>query len=71
MRRKLLLICTIVGFAIVNLVTALSANLYLSLAIRFAARLFGGVVWSTLAGYTVRMSPRHLSGRAIAFRLIS
>lgn len=44
MRRRPLLLCTIVGFAIVNLVTALSANLYLSLAIRFAAGLFGGVV---------------------------
>lgn len=33
---------------------------------RFVAGIFGGVVWSLLAGYAIRMTPPHLSGRAIA-----
>lgn len=38
----------------------------MSLVARFFAGVFGGIVWSLLAGYAVRMSPSHLSGRAIA-----
>lgn len=65
MRRRLLL-SAICGFAIVNLVTALSHDYLVSLATRFFAGVFGGIVWSLLAGYAVRMSPAHLGGRAIA-----
>ncbi|WP_246886825.1 MFS transporter, partial [Pseudomonas chlororaphis] len=50
----------------VNLVTALSDSYAVSLAARFFAGVFGGIVWSLLAGYAVRLSPPHLSGRAIA-----
>ncbi|KAA9001915.1 MFS transporter [Affinibrenneria salicis] len=66
MRRRPLLLIAMLGFAVVNLVTALSASYSLSLAARFFAGVFGGIVWSLLAGYAVRMSPSHLSGRAIA-----
>ncbi len=66
MRRKPLMLAAIAGFAIVNLITALSTNYPISLMARFAAGVFGGVVWSLLAGYAVRMTPQHLSGRAIA-----
>lgn len=65
MRRRLLL-SAICGFAIVNLVTTLSHDYHVSLATRFFAGVFGGIVWSLLAGYAVRMSPAHLGGRAIA-----
>ncbi|MDC9821818.1 MFS transporter [Pectobacterium polonicum] len=54
MRRKPLLLVVISGFAIVNAVTAVSDNYVLSLAARFVAGLFGGVVWSMLAGYASR-----------------
>lgn len=66
MRRRPLLILAIGGFAVVNLVTALSNDYTVSLLARFFAGVFGGVVWSLLAGYAVRMTPSHLSGRAIA-----
>ncbi len=66
MRRRPLLLSAIGGFAIVNLVTALSHDYHVSLATRFFAGVFGGIVWSLLAGYAVRMSPAHLGGRAIA-----
>lgn len=60
MRRRPLLLSAICGFAIVNLVTALSHDYHVSLATRFFAGVFGGIVWSLLAGYAVRMSPAHL-----------
>lgn len=66
MRRRPLLLIAIAGFAMVNLVTALSDSYAVSLAARFFAGVFGGIVWSLLAGYAVRLSPPHLSGRAIA-----
>ncbi|WP_335673749.1 MFS transporter [Xenorhabdus hominickii] len=66
MRRRPLLLIAIFGFAVVNLITALSNNYNVSLIARFFAGVFGGIVWSLLAGYAVRMSPSHLSGRAIA-----
>lgn len=66
MRRRPLLLVAISGFAVVNLITALSSDYAVSLVARFFAGVFGGIVWSLLAGYAVRMSPAHLSGRAIA-----
>jgi predicted MFS family arabinose efflux permease len=66
MRRRPLLLTAIFGFALVNLVTALSDSYGISLVARFFAGVFGGIVWTLLAGYAVRMSPSHLSGRAIA-----
>lgn len=66
MRRRPLLVTAIAGFAVVNLTTALSGDYVISLVARFVAGIFGGVVWSLLAGYAVRMTPPHLSGRAIA-----
>lgn len=65
-RRRPLLLIAIAGFAVVNLMTALSGHYMVSLVARFFAGVFGGVLWSLLAGYAVRMSPPHLSGRAIA-----
>ena len=66
MRRRPLLLTAIFGFAAVNLVTSLSDSYGVSLVARFFAGVFGGIVWSLLAGYAMRMSPSHLSGRAIA-----
>ncbi|XKU39648.1 MFS transporter [Pseudomonas [fluorescens] ATCC 17400] len=66
MRRRPLLLVAIFGFSVVNLVTALSDSYSVSLVARFFAGVFGGIVWSLLAGYAVRISPSHLSGRAIA-----
>lgn len=65
-RRRPLMLIAIGGFAVVNLVTALSDNFNISLVARFFAGIFGGIVWSLLAGYAVRISPSQLSGRAIA-----
>jgi hypothetical protein len=66
MRRQRLLVAAIAGSAVVNLITAVSGDYQISLGARFVAGVFGGVVWSLLAGYAVRMTPPHLHGRAIA-----
>ncbi|MFC4845459.1 MFS transporter [Hephaestia sp. GCM10023244] len=66
LRRKPLLLFLIGAFAAVNLVTALSGNIYVILVARFVAGLLGGTVWSMLASYAVRMAPAGMGGRAIA-----
>lgn len=65
-RRKPLLMTAIVGFVIVNTITALSTSYALTLTARFFAGVFAGVVWALMAGYAARMAPTHLQGRAIA-----
>ncbi len=70
MRRKPLLLFAIVGFAIVNTVTALSTSYALTFAARFFAGVFAGLLWALLAGYAARMAPPHLSGRAIAVAML-
>jgi predicted MFS family arabinose efflux permease len=65
-RRKRLLLATIAGFALVNGVTALSTSYLLTIAARFVAGVFAGMLWALLAGYAVRMvAPQH-KGRAMA-----
>jgi predicted MFS family arabinose efflux permease len=70
MRRRPLLLIAIVGFAIVNTVTAVSTNYVLTLGARFAAGVFAGLLWALLAGYAGRMVPEHLRGRAIAVAMV-
>jgi predicted MFS family arabinose efflux permease len=70
MRRKPLLLTAIGGFVVVNTVTALSTNYALTLAARFVAGVFAGLLWALLAGYASRMAPAHLRGRAIAVSMM-
>lgn len=66
LRRRPVLLVAIGGFAVVNTVTALSADYALTLAARFLAGVFAGLLWSLAAGYAARMVAPHLQGRAIA-----
>jgi len=66
MRRRSLLLTSILGCATVNLATVLSTHYTTSSVARFFCGVFGGTVWSLLTGYAVRISPTHLRGRAIA-----
>ncbi|MDN8600275.1 MFS transporter [Citrobacter sp. S2-9] len=70
MRRKPLLLTAIIGFAIVNTITAFSHNYTLILVVRFLGGIFAGLVWSLAAGFAIRMSPSHLAGRAIAIAML-
>lgn len=68
-RRRLLLL-TLCGFAVVNTVTALSSTYSLTLAARFFAGVFAGLLWALLAGYAARMVPTAQQGRAIAVAMV-
>jgi len=66
MRRRSLLLFAISGFAVANIVTAVSRDYLLTLAARFGAGMSAGLLWALLAGYAARMAPPHLTGRAVA-----
>ncbi|TBU72217.1 MFS transporter [Phytopseudomonas daroniae] len=69
-RRRPLLLTAIGGFAVVNLVTALSSHYPLTLVARFFAGVFAGLLWALVAGYAARMVASHLQGRAIAVAMV-
>jgi predicted MFS family arabinose efflux permease len=57
------------GFAVVNVVTALSSSYQLTIVVRVVGGLLGGVVWSMLASYAARIVRADQRGRAIAIAL--
>lgn len=69
-RRRPLLLIAIGGFAVVNLITALSSHYPLTLAARFFAGVFAGLLWALVAGHAARMVVPHLQGRAIAVAMV-
>ena len=70
MRRRPLLLMAVIGFAIANTVTAISADYVLTMLARFIAGVSAGLLWALLAGYAARMVPDHMKGRAIAVAMI-
>lgn len=70
MRRRPLLLLAIIGFALANTVTAVSADYTLTMLARFIAGVSAGLLWALLAGYAGRMVPDHMKGRAIAIAMI-
>nr|WP_285292879.1 MFS transporter [Aureimonas altamirensis] len=69
-RRRPLLVIAIGGFAVVNLVTALSTSYALTMGARFVAGIFAGLLWALAAGYAVRMVPEHLKGRSMTIAML-
>ncbi|MEI7143585.1 MFS transporter [Pectobacterium brasiliense] len=69
-RRRLLLLVAISGFAIANAITAFSGSYVLTMAARFLAGVSAGLLWALLAGYAARMVPEHQKGRAIAIAMV-
>ena len=49
-RRRPLLLIAIAGFAVVNLITAVSSNYGLTIGARFLAGVFAGLLWALVAG---------------------
>lgn len=68
-RRRPLLLGAIIGFAIANLITALTSSFIVAMAARFVGGVSAGLLWALLAGYAVRMAPSRLSGRAMAIAM--
>lgn len=64
--RKPLLLIGIAGLLVANTVTAFSDSVPLSLATRFLAGAFSGVLWGMLATYGRRISPTASAGRSLA-----
>ncbi|MPT48550.1 MAG: MFS transporter [Sphingobium sp.] len=69
-RRKPLLLCAIAGFAIVNMLTAVTESLAIMLLARFFAGVSAGLLWAMIAGYAARMVTDQLKGRAITIAMI-
>lgn len=69
-RRRPLLLAAIAGFVLANSVTALSTSFMLTLLARLVAGVSAGLLWALVAGYAVRMVPKHLKGRAIAVAMV-
>lgn len=69
-RRRPLLMLAIGGFAVVNTITALSHSYPLTLAARFFAGVFAGLLWALVAGHAGRMVPPSMQGRAIAVAML-
>nr|WP_282189409.1 MFS transporter [Azospirillum endophyticum] len=68
-RRRPLLLGAIFGFAVANLITALTTSFIVALVARFVGGVSAGLLWALLAGYAVRMAPPHLAGRAMAIAM--
>ncbi len=66
MRRKPVFLVGILGFLVVNTVTAFSTTIVVSLIMRVLAGAFSGLLWGMLAGYARRITAPSLAGRALA-----
>ena len=65
-RRKPLFLIGIAAFLLANTAAAVSPHIGFSLAARFVAGGLSGMLWGMLAGYTVRITPPALAGRALS-----
>ena len=65
-RRKPLFLIGITAFLLANTAVAVSPDIAFSLAARFVAGGLSGMLWGMLAGYTVRITPPALAGRALS-----
>ncbi len=63
--RKLLLLLLLAGFAVSNLVVAVSTSYGVIVASRILGGLCAGVMWPMIAAYGTRLVPENMHGRAI------
>jgi predicted MFS family arabinose efflux permease len=64
--RRAVLIGALAGFALCDAATAVSRSYLLTFAVRLAAGVMGGTLWSLLAGCAARLVPEERRGRPIA-----
>ena len=70
LRRKPVFVVGILGFLAANVITVFSSEIALSLAARFVAGAFSGLLWAMTAGYARRITPPAYAGRALAIASI-
>ncbi|OXS96483.1 hypothetical protein B7H01_05350 [Pandoraea apista] len=68
--RRTVLVVALLGFAVCNAVTAVSADFTLTLAARFVVGLATGLTWSEIATYARRLVSPSRQGRALAFAML-
>ncbi|MEV0057180.1 MFS transporter [Saccharopolyspora shandongensis] len=68
--RRALLLGLILGFAVVNGITAISPWYPLTLVARVLAGAVSGVMWAMIAGYAMRIVPAERAGRALAIAMV-
>ncbi|MEX0171393.1 MFS transporter [Streptomyces sp. LMG1-1-1.1] len=66
--RRTLLVALLLGFAVTNAATAVSADFTLTLVARIVSGVFAGLLWAMVPAYAARLAPQH-SGKAIATAL--
>lgn len=64
--RKVLLLIAVVGFLIMNTLTALVSSMSVILVARFGAGVAAGVSWGLLTGFTLRFATPSSQGKALA-----
>lgn len=69
-RRRSVLLLTLAGFLVANLVTAVSSSVTLIMVARLFAGASAGLAWSLLAGYARRMVAVHQQGQAMAIAMV-
>jgi len=66
LRRKPLLVGTVIGLVLANTVTVFAGDVVVALVSRFVAGAFCGVIWGMLAAYGRRISPPDRGGLALS-----
>lgn len=69
-RRRNVLLLTIAGFLVFNMITAHSSSFWLTMSARFCVGAAAGLGWSLLAGYARRMVAVHQQGQALAIAMV-
>ncbi|MFD5569549.1 MFS transporter [Streptomyces cadmiisoli] len=67
--RRHVLLLAVGTVAVANVLTAISSDYALTLAVRFVAGLGTGLIWPLLGGYAARLAPEGQQGRAISIAL--
>ena len=68
--RKPLLVALVLGFALVNGVTAIADSYALILIARVFGGMLAGLLWAMAAGYAMRTAPPEHSGRALSIAMV-
>ncbi|MGO4105544.1 MFS transporter [Leifsonia sp. YAF41] len=68
--RRTLLLVLVIGFALVNVVTAVSSSYSVILIARVGGGVLAGLLWAMMAGYAMRMVPPAQAGKALALAMV-
>lgn len=68
--RRLLLVSLVLGFAVVNAVTALAPSYAVILVARVVGGMLAGLLWAMAAGYAMRMVEAERAGRALSIAMV-